>query len=255
MAHFQQLQFVEMVARHMAADWAGLRVLEIGSADINGSVRPFFTHSDYTGVDLAAGPGVDVIGSGDTLALPDDHVDLAISCECFEHNPRWCATFVNMHRMAKAGGVVLVTCASRGRLEHGTTRTRPEESPGSQSVGWDYYRNLNREDFERRLDLGALFESHAFFRNETSHDLYFVGRKAGGSARPLRLELPQLGYGLAATNTLVRPDQPLKFRDRLRAIKDSPLKWAQYLPDPAYQAFVIRWTAAEKAVRQALGDK
>lgn len=83
MAHFQQLQFVEMVARHMAADWAGLRVLEIGSADINGSVRPFFTHSDYTGVDLAA------------------------------------------------------------------------ESPGSQSVGWDYYRNLNREDFERRLDLGA----------------------------------------------------------------------------------------------------
>lgn len=219
MAHFQQLQFVEMVARHMAADWAGLRVLEIGSADINGSVRPFFTHSDYTGVDLAAGPDVDVIGSGDTLALPDDHVDLAISCECFEHNPRWCATFVNMHRMAKAGGVVLVTCASRGRLEHGTTRTRPEESPGSQSVGWDYYRNLNREDFERRLDL------------------------------------PQLGYGLAATKTLVRPDQPLKFRDRLRAIKDSPLKWAQYLPDPAYQAFVIRWTAAEKAVRQALGDK
>lgn len=147
MAHFQQLQFVEMVARHMAADWAGLRVLEIGSADINGSVRPFFTHSDYTGVDLAA------------------------------------------------------------------------ESPGSQSVGWDYYRNLNREDFERRLDL------------------------------------PQLGYGLAATNTLVRPDQPLKFRDRLRAIKDSPLKWAPNLPDPAYQAFVIRWTAAEKAVRQALGDK
>ena len=71
----------------MALDWTGLRVLEIGSADINGSIRSFFPGSDYTGVDLSAGPGVDVVASGHELALPDRDVDLAISCECFEHNP------------------------------------------------------------------------------------------------------------------------------------------------------------------------
>jgi len=123
MAHYQQLQFVQMAARHMAADWIGVRVLEIGSADVNGSIRPFFAGSDYTGVDLSAGPGVDVIGSGHELALPDQHVDLAISCESFEHNQLWGETFLNMRRMTAAGGVVLITCASRGRAEHGTTRS------------------------------------------------------------------------------------------------------------------------------------
>ena len=238
----------------MAVDWTGLRVLEIGSADANGSIRSFFPGSDYTGVDLSAGPGVDVVASGHELALPDRDVDLAISCECFEHNPLWHETFVNMHRMTKAGGIVLVTCASRGRVEHGTTRTRPNESPGSQSLGRDYYRNLNRDDFEQRLDLPALFAAHAFFRNDVSDDLYFVGRTHGVS-RPLRLDLQGLRSELAYVNTLVRPDARPLVRDRLRSLKDLPLKWARRLPDPAYQAFAIRWTGAEKAIRRALRGK
>jgi SAM-dependent methyltransferase len=238
----------------MSADWTGRRVLEIGSADINGSIRPFFPGSDYTGVDLSAGPGVDVVASGHELALPDRDVDLALSCECFEHNPLWRETFVNMHRMTKAGGVVLVTCASRGRAEHGTTRTRPNESPGSQSLGWDYYRNLNRGDFERRLDLPALFESHAFFRNDVSDDLYFVGRTHGAS-RALRLDLPGLRSELAYVNTLVMPDARPLVRDRLRSLKDLPLKWARRLPDPAYQEFALRWAGTEKAIRRALRGK
>ncbi len=254
MAHFQQLQFVAMTARHLASDWTGRRVLEIGSADVNGSIRPSFPASHYTGVDLSAGPGVDLIGSGHDLALPDNDFDLAVSCECFEHNPLWCETFVNMHRMTRPGGIVLVTCASRGRLEHGTTRMRAYESPGSQSLGWDYYRNLNRADFERRLDLGAMFDGHLFLRNEVSCDLYFVGRKPG-EPRPLHLDLGQLQADLAGANTLVRIDQPRRIRDRLRAWKDRPLLWARRLPDPAYQEFVIRWGAAEKAVRRVLKGK
>lgn len=254
MAHYQQLQFVEMAARHMAADWTGIRVLEIGSADVNGSIRPFFAGSDYTGVDLSAGPGVDVIASGHELALPDQHVDLAISCECFEHNPLWCETFVNMHRMTMAGGVIVITCASRGRAEHGTTRTRPDESPGSQSLGWDYYRNLNRDDFERRLDLPALFDAHSFFRNDVSNDLYFVGRKRDGRRR-LTLDLPQLWAELTSVNTRVTADERPSLRRRISALKDLPLKWARRLPDPAYQEFLLRWTTTEKAIRRALGGK
>jgi SAM-dependent methyltransferase len=250
MAHFQQLQFVNLVARHMTATWSGLSVLEIGSANVNGSIRPFFTSSHYTGVDLAPGPDVDVVASGHEVALPDNSIDLTISCECFEHNPKWLETFLNMHRMTKAGGVCLITCASRGRPEHGTTRTRPFDSPSSLSIGWDYYRNLNRDDFERRLPIAQLFEHHAFFRNEVSKDLYFVGRKPGGTDRPLRLDVTALMSELAAVNTLVRADRATPEHGLLRRMIDAPLAWAERLPDPAFQNFVIRWTGLERSVRR-----
>ena len=252
MAHFQQLQFVAMLARHMSAHWAGLTVVEIGSADVNGSIRPLFSGSHYTGVDLAPGPGVEMVASGHDVALPSDSVDLAISCECFEHNPMWRETFVNMHRMTRPGGVVVFTCASRGRLEHGTTRTRPFDSPSSLAIGWDYYRNLNRDDFER-LPLATMFEDYAFFRNEVSKDLYFAGRKTGGAARALRLDLAVLWGELSAANTLVVSDQP--GGTRLRRIINHPLKWAERLPDPSFQNFVIRWTALEKSLRRVFGGK
>lgn len=255
MAHFQQLQFVGMIARHLATGWTGLTVVEIGSADVNGSIRPFFTGSAYTGVDLTAGPGVDVVGSGHEVAVPADSVDLVISCECFEHNPMWRETFVNMHRMTRPGGVVAVTCASRGRLEHGTTRTRPFDSPGSLSIGWDYYRNLNRDDFERALPIATMFESFAFFRNDVSKDLYFIGRKPGGERRPLRLELPALSNELAAANTLVRPDPARPAQSLLRRTIDRPLAWAEHLPDPAFQDFVLRWRALEQRLRRVFGGK
>ena len=101
MAHVQQLQFVSQVARHMTADWTGCSIVEIGSANVNGSIRPFFKGSQYTGVDLAAGPGVEVVASGHDVALPADSVDLAISCECFEHNPDVARHVRELHRMTK----------------------------------------------------------------------------------------------------------------------------------------------------------
>ena len=250
MAHFQQLQFVAMLARHMTTHWTGLAIVEIGSANVNGTIRPLFPGSAYTGVDLAAGPGVELVASGHDVAVPSNSVDLAISCECFEHNPMWRETFVNMHRMTRPGGVVAFTCASRGRREHGTTRTRPFDSPGSLAIGWDYYRNLNREDFER-LPLAAMFEDHAFFRNEVSKDLYFAGRKAGGASPPLRLDLAELWSQLSSANTLVVSDQHAG--TRLRRMINQPLKWAERLPDPTYQNFVIRWTALETSLRRVFG--
>lgn len=252
MAHFQQLRFVELAARQITSDWTGLSVLEIGAYSVNGSVRPFFQGSHYVGVDLVAGADVDLIASGDTVALPDASVDLAISCECFEHNPLWLETFINMHRMTKAGGIVLVTCASRGRLEHGTARTTPHESPGTTSVGWNYYRNLNRSDFERHLNLDEMFGVHAFFRNEVSKDLYFVGRKRGDAASRLTLDIGVLNVELNAINNLVVADERFRVKRLLRNIVDLPLTWAERLPDRMFQAFARRWPDWEKAIRKVI---
>ena len=252
MAHFQQLRFVQTVAQHLAPNWNGLSVIEIGSHDVNGSVRPFFAGSRYVGVDLSPGDDVDLVASGHEVSLPDGSFDLAVSSECFEHNPQWLETFRNMHRMTKAGGIVLITCASRGRLEHGTSRTTPAQSPGTASIGWDYYFNLNRSDFEAQLDLNAMFEHHAFLRNDVSQDLYFVGKKAGHESA-LRLDIPSLTDVASATNSLVVADRPFHLNRWLGTVWEWPLGWAERLPDPQYQNFVRFWTGTEKTIRRLLG--
>ena len=148
-------------------------MLEIGSLNINGSVRDFFTANKYIGVDLAAGPGVDVIGEGQKLDYEDNSFDVAVSAECFEHNPYWAETFSNMHRMSSK--YVFFTCATDGRAEHGTTRTDIGSSPFT--IEWDYYRNLNENDFQQEFNLDEMFESYFFETNDVSHDVYFCGLK------------------------------------------------------------------------------
>lgn len=251
MAHPLQLRFVALVSRHLATSWSDRDILEIGSHGVNGSIRPFFAGSRYVGVDLVAGEGVDLVGSGDEVAMPDKSVDLAVSCECFEHNPRWRETFVNMHRMTRDGGVVLITCASTGRLEHGTARTSPEQSPGTTSVGWNYYKNLSRRDFERELNLAQMFEVHTFFKNEVSKDLYFIGQRGGGGDRPLHLDVSGLRNELDAQNTLVMADQRRRLSGYLGYFfLELPMKFAQRLPDRLFQEFAIRWMRLEKTLRR-----
>lgn len=179
MAHIQQMQFVSLVKEFFIHDTSCINVLEIGSYDFNGSIRQFFPNSNYVGVDLCEGPGVDLVGFGHEVTLPDVSIDVAISCECFEHDPNWIATMNNMYRMTKPGGLVVVTCATLGRIEHGTRRSSSEFSPGTQFVGLDYYKNLGSADFEAALNLRSMFGDYLFFTMPTSYDLYFVGWKNG----------------------------------------------------------------------------
>lgn len=181
MAHQEQLNFIRTTSESLTKDYSNHKILEIGSFDVNGSIRQFFENSTYVGVDLTEGPGVDIVCEGNKLNHPDNTYDVTLSCECFEHNPHWGETFSNMYRMTKPGGIVVFTCATTGRPEHGTTRTSPSVSPGSQSIGWDYYQNLTELDFQKSFELSKLFESHFFLSNTNSFDLYFVGLKCGAT--------------------------------------------------------------------------
>ena len=70
-------------------------------------------------------------------------IDLCISCECFEHNPFYLKNFHEMINYTNSNGVVLFTCATIGRHEHGTTATNPEHSPASAKK-FDYYKILSQ---------------------------------------------------------------------------------------------------------------
>jgi len=178
MSHPAQLRFIEYVKSLYPYMFRNRRVLEVGSLDLNGSVRQFFSGCEYVGIDVGPGNGVDEVCEGQLYAASDGYFDVAISCECFEHNPHWEATLHNMVRLVPPSGLVIATCATEGRLEHGTTRSKPEDSPLTLAKGWDYYKNLTEDDFRRAINIDDRFIRYEFAVDKSEwFDLYFWGAK------------------------------------------------------------------------------
>lgn len=189
MAHTQQLEFIEILAKQMPRYFHNVDVLELGSLDVNGSIRPFFDQCNYIGIDVAAGKGVDLVCQGQEYDAPNDSFDHVVSCEAMEHNPFWKETFANMIRLCRPGGLVTMTCATTGRWEHGTSEVNPVYSPLTVGMGWDYYRNLTAHDFTRSADMRHLFMHYRFWVNWSSFDLHFAGIKSGSrSTGPSTME-------------------------------------------------------------------
>ena len=163
------MNFVKDMKEKFPDAFSGKDVLEIGSLDINGSVRQFFESCNYIGCDLDVGKGVDIVSPGHMLDYSDNHFHTAISCECFEHDKHWRETFANMVRMTKH--LVIFTCATTGRPEHGTTNSSPSDAPFTN----DYYKNLTVDDFTNAFKMDDMFSKWVFTTNSQSHDLYFYG--------------------------------------------------------------------------------
>jgi len=174
MSHPAQQNFIERIKGAYPDYFENKKILEVGSLNINGTVRIFFNNCDYLGIDVGPGRDVDLVCQGQDLDHPDNTYDVSISCECFEHNPYWVETFHNMIRMTRTGGMVIMSCATTGRLEHGTARTTPHDAP---LIPWDYYMNLTEQDFVREFDLENIFGKYEFEVYDVHHDLYFYGIK------------------------------------------------------------------------------
>jgi len=175
MAHKEQKDFIDRVKSIHPVYFSNTNVLEIGSWNVNGTVRDFFSSTQkYIGLDIAPGSCVDVVCSGDEYDTTD-RFDVSLSCECFEHNPKWVETFANAIRLTKPNGLILFTCATTGRKEHGTSKSEPENS--LTSMVSDYYRNLTQLDFESHFNFSEIFSEYVFEVNDDTHDLYFYGIK------------------------------------------------------------------------------
>jgi SAM-dependent methyltransferase len=238
MAHKTQLDFVRSVSRSLPEYFLQQRVLEVGSLDINGSIRQFFDRCDYTGIDVASGPGVDQVCLGHEFKAPEASFDVTVSCECFEHNPYWRETLANMIRLTRPGGLILLTCATTGRLEHGTTRTTPADSPLTIAKGWDYYRNLAPGDLKGALDG---LSAYRMWQAWNSFDLLMIGVRQGplppawpqalatldrqveerqGPNRRMRATVARLGGDRAFTALRSAPSISWRLGQMLRPITD-----------------------------------
>jgi SAM-dependent methyltransferase len=92
------------------------KVIEIGSRDVNGSLRSNCPqHFDYVGVDFAAGNGVDVILE-DPYKLPFDggSADIVVSSSCFEHSEMFWLVFLEIMRVLKPRGLFYLNVPSNG---------------------------------------------------------------------------------------------------------------------------------------------
>ncbi|WP_435987275.1 class I SAM-dependent methyltransferase [Terrabacter sp. LjRoot27] len=204
------------------------RVLEIGSYDVNGSVRGLFRNArEYVGVDLVHGPGVDLVGFIHELDLGEGSFDIVVSGECFEHDPHWRETFKSMVAHARPGGFVAITCASRGRVEHGTARSGAAQSPGTEHMGSNYYGNVEPDEMDGIAGTLGLKAFRSWYLRSPA-DLYFAGIKSGGS-HPFRLP---------SSEDVVRIRDLMPLRERIYRY---PLNWAARLPisEGAFQRFAI----------------
>lgn len=88
-------------------------VLEIGSKDYGStsSFREFYAGSEYVGVDMSEGKGVDVVAdlTLSTGTLPENHFGLGICCSVLEHVEKPWLFAANLTRLIRPGGLLYMS--------------------------------------------------------------------------------------------------------------------------------------------------
>lgn len=165
---------------------AGRAVLEVGSMDVNGSLRPFVESlgpASYVGVDIAPGPSVDVVvdASGLVDRFGAESFDVVITTEMLEHIRDWQTVVSNLKRVVRPGGLLLVTTRSIGFPYHGYPydfwRYEPEDMRA-------IFADFEIEALERDSDAPGIFmlarKPTTFAENRAALALYSIvakGRK------------------------------------------------------------------------------
>jgi predicted TPR repeat methyltransferase len=162
--HDAALDFV----RQYTAGQTFEKVLEFGSRDINGSVRPYVVSADYWGIDLAAGKGVDEVADAAHYNFGEP-VDLVICCEVLEHTPAMPEIVANAARHLEDKGLFLITCATDWREPH-------SGYDGGEVRRFEYYRNVSPQDLVAELDRHG-FTVEEIEIHEDRGDLYVAATR------------------------------------------------------------------------------
>jgi SAM-dependent methyltransferase len=110
--------FFDCYGSHIKMQGADIKVIEIGSQDVNGSLRSTCPDNfDYVGVDFVSGRGVDVV-LDDPYHLPFDaeSADVVVSSSCFEHSEMFWILFLEILRILKPNGLFYLNVPSNGEF-------------------------------------------------------------------------------------------------------------------------------------------
>lgn len=104
----------EVVTQH---DLASGSVLEVGSLDVNGSLRPLF-EGFYVGVDRRDGFGVNKVMAAAQLDFAPASFDVVVCTEMLEHDETFWLSLREMDRVLAKGGHLILTTRSNGWPDH-----------------------------------------------------------------------------------------------------------------------------------------
>lgn len=93
------------------------RVLEVGSYDVNGSVRDLVPHA--IGTDMRKGPNVDVECQAENLPrMFGEEFDAVLSLDALEHMQDWRGCISGMWGVLKPGGWLVISMANPSKGRH-----------------------------------------------------------------------------------------------------------------------------------------
>lgn len=98
-------------------DLAPRRTLEVGSFDVNGTIRDLFT-GEYLATDARPGPGVDYVHDIEGPLIFAPAFDVVVCCEMLEHTPRPWLAALQMARHLNPGGWLILTTRNFGFPRH-----------------------------------------------------------------------------------------------------------------------------------------
>ncbi len=157
-----------------------VRILDIGSADINGTNERWFDNCRYIGLDVLPYRNVDVISiAHEYRALPASF-DVVCSTSELEHDKCWQLTLKKMVELLKSKGFMWFAAGGPAREEHGTKNNNPLDSLTTQlpDPEWNiFYHNLSIQDVRSVLNLDALFDPYVIEYSPDEMTIYFWGIK------------------------------------------------------------------------------
>ncbi len=145
------------------------RCLDLGGRDINGGIRDLIPNGQWQGVDIEAGPGVDIVRDctmGWLDLLP--RFDVVVCTEVLEHVEKWrdilrtCAQALD----PMGSQLLFVTAASVGRHPHGASGA-PAPAAG------EWYQNVTPADV--MVEMEILFNNSSVEYNPHPGDVYAWG--------------------------------------------------------------------------------
>lgn len=167
--HSEAFAFVAHAVRAHAAQSP---VYEIGSLNINGSVRCLFDRSagSYIGIDVVSGPDVDLVADGATYR-PPMIPQTVVCCEVLEHTPDAEAVVRQAASVLAFGGLLILTCAGEGRAPHSAV------DGGALRPG-EFYRNIPSDQLHQWARASGITPLVSLADPVNHGDCYFVGRQS-----------------------------------------------------------------------------
>ncbi len=118
------------------------RVVELGSRNVNGSVRGLWPGAEYIGIDTRPGPEVDVIADAASWE-PAQSADLVVCNNLLEHVPEPWRVLDNALRILKPEGYLILVAPGPGWPAHGID--------GGALAPGEHYRNVSELEIDTWL--------------------------------------------------------------------------------------------------------